>query len=39
MTVLLHNPEKMAKARDELKEVLGKDGRVQESNISKFHYL
>ncbi|KAL4628912.1 hypothetical protein ACB092_05G271400, partial [Castanea dentata] len=39
MTVLLHNPEKMAIARDELKEVLGKDGHVQESDISKFHYL
>ncbi|KAL0012517.1 hypothetical protein SO802_007625 [Lithocarpus litseifolius] len=39
MTVLLQNPEKMAKARDELKEVLGKDGHVQELDISKFHYL
>ncbi|XP_065631003.1 cytochrome P450 76T24-like [Quercus suber] len=39
MTVLLQNPEKMAKARDELKEVLGKNGHVQESDISKFHYL
>ena len=39
MTVSLQNPEKMAKARDELKEVLGKDGHVQELDISKFHYL
>ncbi|XP_050290574.1 cytochrome P450 76T24-like [Quercus robur] len=39
MTVLLQNPEKMAKPRDELKEVLGKDEHVQESDISKFHYL
>ncbi|XP_050289096.1 cytochrome P450 76T24-like isoform X4 [Quercus robur] len=39
MAVLLHNPIKMAKARDELDEVLGKGGHVQESDISKFHYL
>ncbi|KAM3701814.1 hypothetical protein ACJW31_05G203600 [Castanea mollissima] len=39
MAVLLHNPKKMAKARDELEEVLCKGGHVQESDISKFHYL
>ena len=39
MTLLLHNPEKMTKAQDELEEVLGKGGHVQESDISKFHYL
>jgi cytochrome P450 len=39
MAELLHNPEKMAKARKELEEVLGKDGHVQESDISKLPYL
>ncbi|KAF3948291.1 hypothetical protein CMV_025692 [Castanea mollissima] len=39
MTLLLQNSEKMTKARDELEEVLGKGGNVQESDISKFHYL
>ena len=39
MTLLLQNLEKMTKARDELEEVLGKGGHVQESDISKFHYL
>ncbi|KAK7857099.1 geraniol 8-hydroxylase [Quercus suber] len=40
MAELLHNSKKkMTKARDELEEVLGKGGRVQESDISKFHYL
>ena len=39
MAELLHNPEKMTKARDELEEVLGKGGHVQESNISKLNYL
>ena len=39
MAVLLHNPKKMAKARDELEEVLGKGGQVQETDISKFYYL
>ena len=32
LSELIHNPEKMAKARDELKEVLGKDQLVQEVN-------
>ncbi len=39
MAELLHNPEKMAKLRKELKEVFGKDGLVQESDISKLNYL
>nr|WAU86961.1 birch protein [Betula platyphylla] len=39
MAELLHNPEKMAKARKELEEVFGKDGVVQESDISKSPYL
>lgn len=39
MAELLHSPKKMAKAQDELEEVLGKNGHVQESDISKFHYL
>uniref|UniRef100_A0A7N2LTD1 Cytochrome P450 n=1 Tax=Quercus lobata TaxID=97700 RepID=A0A7N2LTD1_QUELO len=39
MAELLHNPEKMKKARDELEEVLGKGGHVQESDISKFNYV
>ena len=29
----------MTKAQDELEEVLNKGGHVQESDISKFHYL
>ena len=39
MTMLLQNPEKMTKARVELEEVLGKVGRIQELDISKFNYL
>jgi cytochrome P450 len=39
MAELLHNPEKMAKAQKELEQVLGKDGLVQESDISKLPYL
>ena len=39
MAELLHNPEKIAKARDELEKVLGKDGFVQELDISKFPFL
>jgi len=39
MAGLLHDPEKMAKAREELEQVLGKDGLVQESDISKLNYL
>ena len=39
MAELLHNPEKMAKAQRELQEVLGKDGIVKESDISKLPYF
>ena len=39
MAELLRNPEKMVKAQEELEKVLGKDGLVQESDISKFPYL
>ncbi|KAA8520547.1 hypothetical protein F0562_014803 [Nyssa sinensis] len=39
MTELLKNPETMAKAQNELKEVIGKDGVVQESDISRLPYL
>jgi cytochrome P450 len=39
MTELLRNQEKMAKAHNELKEVFGKDGLVQEADISKLPYL
>ena len=39
MAMLLKNPEKMTKARVELEEVLGKAGRIQELDISKFLYL
>uniref|UniRef100_A0A7N2MEY2 Uncharacterized protein n=1 Tax=Quercus lobata TaxID=97700 RepID=A0A7N2MEY2_QUELO len=36
---LINNPEKMAKAQDELEEVLGKDRLIQEVDISKFPFL
>ena len=39
MAELIRNPKTMAKARRELQEVLGKDGIVQESDISKLPYL
>nr|WHP37780.1 linalool 8-hydroxylase CYP76T1 [Camellia sinensis] len=39
MAELLHKPEKLAKAQVELKEVIGKDGIIQESDISRFPYL
>lgn len=39
MAELISNPKTMAKARRELQEVLGKDGIVQESDISKLPYL
>ena len=39
MAELLQNPIKMAKAKRELQEVLGQDGIVQESDISKLPYL
>ena len=39
MAELLCNPEKMVKAQREIREVLGNDGIVQESDISKLTYL
>ncbi|KAK2991374.1 hypothetical protein RJ640_024047 [Escallonia rubra] len=39
MTELLCNPEKLAKARTELEEVVGKNEPLQESDISKLPYL
>ncbi|KAF3953762.1 hypothetical protein CMV_020826 [Castanea mollissima] len=39
MALLLQKPEKMVKAQDELEEVLGNNKKVQESDISKSHYL
>ncbi|KAK3012712.1 hypothetical protein RJ639_009694 [Escallonia herrerae] len=39
MTELLCNPEKLAKARTELEEVVGKNELLQESDISKLPYL
>ena len=39
MAELLCNPEKMAKAQKEIRGVLGNEGIVQESDISKLHYL
>ena len=39
MAELLKNPEAMAKAREELSEVVGKDKIVEESDISKLPYL
>ena len=39
MAELLCNPEKMAKAQKEIRGVLGNEGIVQESDISKFPYL
>ncbi|KAK2991368.1 hypothetical protein RJ640_024041, partial [Escallonia rubra] len=39
MTELLCNPEKLAKARTELEEVVGKNELLQESDIPKLRYL
>jgi cytochrome P450 len=39
MAELLNNPEKMAKIRDEVEQVLGKDELGQELDISKFPFL
>lgn len=41
MAELLHNPQKLAKARYELLEVIGRDGdgTVQESDMSRLPYL
>ncbi|XP_074263214.1 cytochrome P450 76T24-like [Silene latifolia] len=40
MTELLRNPEKMAKAQDELDQIIGKNtAAIQESDISKLPYI
>lgn len=39
MAELLRSPEKIEKARAELKEVIGKKEKIQESDISKLPYL
>ncbi|XP_016186154.1 cytochrome P450 76C2-like [Arachis ipaensis] len=39
MAELLHNPEKMFKVKEELHQALGKNGKIEESNISKLPYL
>ncbi|XP_057250330.1 cytochrome P450 76AD1 isoform X2 [Beta vulgaris subsp. vulgaris] len=39
MTELLRNPDKMAKAQNELDEVFGKGVIIQETNISKLTYI
>ena len=40
MAELIHNPEKMAIARSEIKEVIGKDAMIiEESDICKLPYL
>ncbi|KAL0425895.1 UNVERIFIED_CONTAM: cytochrome [Sesamum radiatum] len=39
MTELLRNPEKMSKARNELRNVAGQKEKIQESDISRLPYL
>ncbi|XP_073148499.1 cytochrome P450 76T24-like [Henckelia pumila] len=39
MAELIRNPEKMAKARNELQTLIGSDKQVQESDISRLPYL
>ncbi|KAL2454350.1 Cytochrome [Abeliophyllum distichum] len=39
MTELLRNPNKLLKARNELKDVVGVNGLIQESDISRLPYL
>ncbi|KAK2650504.1 hypothetical protein Ddye_017993 [Dipteronia dyeriana] len=39
MAELLQNPEKLTKAQTELRQVIGKDGLVQEFHITKLPYL
>ena len=39
MAELLHNPKKLLKVREELQQVLGKNGQVEESHTSKLPYL
>ncbi|KAI5351999.1 hypothetical protein L3X38_004890 [Prunus dulcis] len=39
MAELLRNPEKLSKAQEELKQVIGKGKSVQESDITRLPYL
>lgn len=39
MAELLNNPKAMGKAQDELRQVMGKDSKIEESDISKLSYL
>lgn len=39
MTELLHNPDKMSKAKAELDEFVGKDKDLEENDLSKLQYL
>ncbi|KAF7844740.1 geraniol 8-hydroxylase-like [Senna tora] len=39
MAELIHNPEKMAKAKAELEQVLGKNAQIEEHQVSNFPYL
>ncbi|KAJ9706714.1 hypothetical protein PVL29_001943 [Vitis rotundifolia] len=39
MSELLHNPEKLLKARMELLQTIGKDKQVKESDVSRLPYL
>ncbi|KAH9621547.1 hypothetical protein KSS87_022682, partial [Heliosperma pusillum] len=39
MTELVHNPEKMKKAQEELQEIVGKGNELEESDISQLPYL
>ena len=39
MAELLHNPDKLAKVRNELHQVIGKDVIIEESHISKLPFL
>ncbi|KAL0397812.1 UNVERIFIED_CONTAM: cytochrome [Sesamum calycinum] len=39
MTELLRNPEKMSKARNELRNVVGQNEEIQESDITRLPYL
>ncbi|KAG8388764.1 hypothetical protein BUALT_Bualt02G0159200 [Buddleja alternifolia] len=39
MTELLRNPNKMSKAKDELRVVIGENNRIKESDISRLPYL
>ncbi|XP_058081331.1 cytochrome P450 71AU50-like [Magnolia sinica] len=39
MAEMMHNPEIMKKAQDELEQVVGMDHMVEESHVPKLHYL